>query len=632
MDSSKFLSALGLNSSDVNSSSGLANAILASFQQLKICSEDYPEIAHQIAQLSTDIDQAHQVSSQHQEEEFDTLGKLYASRAKEYKELLLQIQSSEQVLGLLSDFLAQFQGDLSTVSTSIAELQTRSKLIETRLESRRLLSNNLTPHITTTIIPPQLILTIINSEPGEPWLNAIKDFEIRLTALKTLALEQRPTDSFDNVADKLRLLAAHKIRSFFINALGPFRASIATNLQITQSSFLLKYRPLFAFLQRHSARIAHEVQKAYVGTARWYFETGFRRYVRALEKIKSRGWAHAGIIAHPSPTELTIDPSPTIQSKWDQANVILAYMAESSSFKQSPHDLFRSLSLVVVDNAASEYNFVSHFFGQPSTKHSPFSPSSQSDSGFTNEAGLGRTFPAGNRFTGTRKSSFVSSIADSDSVMTGTTSEMFLASSRYGDSRSQTAIDFVWKQIVEPVFEYHKTFTAKLVSMNDLPDTHSIYAMIQFNEALISAVGNHSALFETHLMAIKMKLWPAFQIKMNNEVENMNQLSQRKELKETELKAICKKYVWFLSTMVGMESGQEMEENKVINELVRLRDALVAIIQAQATKLHGDAASKKSYLNLTYQEIQQALTLAPISQVRSQAEAAFWRELVWRTR
>lgn len=81
------------------------------------------------------------------------------------------------------------------------------------------------------------------------------------------------------------------LRSFLINLLTPYRTSVTPNLSIFQSSVLTKYRSFFAFLQRHAARTAHEVQKAYISTAQWYYETGFRRYVRALEKVRLRSIA-----------------------------------------------------------------------------------------------------------------------------------------------------------------------------------------------------------------------------------------------------------------------------------------------------------------------------------------------------
>ena len=49
---------------------------------------------------------------------------------------------------------------------------------------------------------------------------------------------------------------------------------------------LLKYRPLFQFLHRHAPKVAEEVQRAYVVSARAYYETCFRRYARSLGLVK----------------------------------------------------------------------------------------------------------------------------------------------------------------------------------------------------------------------------------------------------------------------------------------------------------------------------------------------------------
>jgi hypothetical protein len=57
-------------------------------------------------------------------------------------------------------------------------------------------------------------------------------------------------------------------------------------MQVIQTSVLLKYRSLFAFLQSHAPEVAAELQRAYAGAARLYYETGFRRYIRNLGVIK----------------------------------------------------------------------------------------------------------------------------------------------------------------------------------------------------------------------------------------------------------------------------------------------------------------------------------------------------------
>jgi hypothetical protein len=61
---------------------------------------------------------------------------------------------------------------------------------------------------------------------------------------------------------------------------------MTTNMHVIQTTVILKYRPLYAFLLRRAANVATEVQKAYVAAARTYYETGFRRYMRSLGWIK----------------------------------------------------------------------------------------------------------------------------------------------------------------------------------------------------------------------------------------------------------------------------------------------------------------------------------------------------------
>lgn len=57
---------------------------------------------------------------------------------------------------------------------------------------------------------------------------------------------------------------------------------------------LTNQRPLYGFLARHAPRVAIDVQREYVGRARLYFETGFRRYTRALAGARDRARKREG--------------------------------------------------------------------------------------------------------------------------------------------------------------------------------------------------------------------------------------------------------------------------------------------------------------------------------------------------
>ncbi|KAG0141330.1 hypothetical protein CROQUDRAFT_664004 [Cronartium quercuum f. sp. fusiforme G11] len=519
----------------------IVKEILNSYQSLQLDPDIYPSLASQAAKLSPDLDQAliqHlNTTLDHQTNDSPTSD---LDRESEFENLQAHIQSSRETLERLTDFLTAFQSDLSTVSSSISELQGRSKSIETRLDARRLVLSDLKPYISNTFLPPQLITTILQTEPGESWVEPINSLESKLTNLHSTHHAHPAAD----VAEKLRLVAADKIRGFFLNALKPFRVSISPNLQITQASIFLKHRTLFGFLQRHAARIAHEVQKAYVGTVRWYLETGLRRYVRALEKVRVRGWPKAGLIGNPTGV-IPAQPQSIIPYAFIEGpDPILAHMTESATYKQSPEALFRSLSLVVADNIGSEYNFVKQFFGLP--------PISVSTSPTTSEQQQTSTIPR-------PPPSVISSVAET------TTSE-----SSVTNTDPLPVLEHVWYQIVAPVLEYHHTFTSTLLESN--PETSSLYAMISLNNKLLIRSSNSFKKLENHFINLKLKIWPRFQILINNEIHS---ISNKKNFNITSSKT----YSNLINSLIGMmnkeeKEDEEEEEKKVIYELLKLRNLI----------------------------------------------------------
>ncbi|KAI9600305.1 hypothetical protein H4Q26_000084 [Puccinia striiformis f. sp. tritici PST-130] len=282
--SSTVLSALGIASSEGLTPHPLLNLILASFQNLTISPEDIPSITPQAAQLSVDLEQAYVSQAQHTRETStaDNIEQFYGSRKREYENLQTDIKflrvfsmTSGDLLDLLSELLAHFQSDLSSVLTSIAELQGCSKLIDNLLEGRR-----------------------------------------------------------------------------------------------------------------------------------------------AFEKIKARGWTKITLVADPQLNHTTaFDDLIILQSKLKGADLILAYLAKDSLFFKA---LFRSSSLVAMDNTISEWSFADHFFGQPTLGIDQQNIDSTDSTLFPNTpiSGSGRSTPM------VRKASFVSSITDPNSYLTGTPSKI----------------------------------------------------------------------------------------------------------------------------------------------------------------------------------------------------------------
>lgn len=123
-------------------------------------------------------------------------------------------------------------------------------------------------------------------------------------------------------------------------------------MQVLQTSIFLKYRPLFTFLQRHASSVANELQRAYVGAARTYYETGFRRYIRSLGYVKvlcslnkaiqshihgcqARAVENADLItagAGEAKEDADVDFDRLGNSRINGPNIVLTHIAEDKSY------------------------------------------------------------------------------------------------------------------------------------------------------------------------------------------------------------------------------------------------------------------------------------------------------------
>lgn len=175
-------------------------------------------------------------------------------------------------------------------------------------------------------LPPALVLTLRDTTPAQNpdiWLSAIPYLE-----QKTLVQE------IDTVLEGFRTKALTLLPPFLLGLIRPLRSTskgLSTNLAVLQTSLLLKYQPFFAFLNRRSPKLAKQVERGYVNAARAYYETGIRRYARALGTIKA--------------VEKVNRESALETSEYDrlqyadlvEGEVVLAYMADDKELVSGRH-------------------------------------------------------------------------------------------------------------------------------------------------------------------------------------------------------------------------------------------------------------------------------------------------------
>lgn len=529
----------------------------------------------------------------------------YLSLAPTFLSLHQQASSSKQLLTSLETFLSTFQSDLSTLSTHISALQTTSNQIDSRLDATRDVEVQLASFLSEIALSPRVVDLFFETEPeGRPelWGKAVKQLEKVLEATSPSASLPLPDGALGNVGDiqavkevrsvaeSCKNIVASKLRTFLTSPHSAIKASVTTNLQVLQTSILLRHhRPLYAFLARQMPRVAIDVQRSYVAAARLYFETAFRRYARSLGVVRKRwvepGASSSSLITDPAPSggkyaEKSIErlqsgmaglskassgersnffpPSrpaagestPTSKTQditgdaesmsaidaWaftssrlqysrldSPAATVLGYLADDSSYRVCPENLFRSLSLVLIDNACSEYTFLVRFFeGEEEVP----APSAKEVAGDDSVSMVGEDDDSG----------------PEASVIQLSTAEQAKLKPRRG------ATNEIFKQIFEPAISTYTSFgkailtptasaasslAATATGASATPSTgpggyFSLLSMLQLNDSLLgllSARGCSNAVVEGALMGFKISAYPLVKRFLDDQISALSSIS-----------------------------------------------------------------------------------------------------------
>ncbi|KAH9966054.1 vacuolar sorting protein [Russula dissimulans] len=560
----------------------------------------------------------------------------FRSRAKEFIELHDQVQTSVGLLDSLESFLSTFQRDLSAVSGQIADLQSRSRDIEGRLKSRRKIEKPLASLISGLTLPPDLVTTILDTDVGEPWIPVVADFERQLEALRVRARVRAARD-LGEVAEGLRIVAATKLRAFFLALLQPIRTSMTTNMHVIQTTVFFKYRPLYTFLLRCAANVAAEVQKAYVAAARTYYETGFRRYMRSLGWVKARTTEKdVGLVSAldspEKPTETYLER--LRHARIEGPGVTLAYMADDKTYKESIEALLRSALLVLMDNGTSEYVFVTTFFA-PEPDLPPVQTPQVVSSHLFSPTVLPTPLPADDAV-----SSPASDVAPVTPRPRERTDSVFSNESLHPASRLSkedlAALNAVWKQIMDPALEHAKTFVQ--AALEPAPPVIPLLTMIRLTEEVMSEIQKRGCQpLEFFVFGLRLQMWPLFQRAMTDHVEGLKKAAEgagagggyfRRAATTSDgaITAICKRYVVLFLCLVMLT--EHNEETMIFSNLLRLRQELTKLIEAHTAKL-SEASARAKARSAIYEELLQGLTRAfrtAPNHSRAQTELVYWRE------
>ena len=191
-------------------------------------------------------------------------------------------------------------------------------------------------------LPPALVLTIRDTRPSqnpELWLSSVQQLEEKMKSIQARR-KVKASHEMDTVIEGLLTKVLTHLPPFLMSLIKPLRSSstgLSTNLAVLQTSLLLKYQPFYAFLLRQDPRLAKQVERGYVNASRSYYETGMRRYARALGQIKARTAEKSDLIGVVSGEAVSNGAYDRLKYagldvEGEAGSVVLAYMADDSSF------------------------------------------------------------------------------------------------------------------------------------------------------------------------------------------------------------------------------------------------------------------------------------------------------------
>lgn len=198
--------------------------------------------------------------------------------------------------------------------------------------------------------------------------------------------------------------------------------------------------------------------------------------------------------------------------------------------------------------------------------------------------------------------------------------------------------------------------------------------MIRLTDALLATASSACPPLESHLMSIKMQLWPPFQSSFNNTIERLTKLAASSSSsgygagffggggaranKEAVVLGAAAEYTELFNALVALApvpSDTDLdtpgdgdtstsssvafpppaslapgaaESDKVFSDLLKVRQSLVSLARTQATKASAPEQGKAFLVKVYEGVLRDLLKTGRTSLPKCQAEVAHWRELL----
>lgn len=293
-----------------------------------------------------------------------------------FEDLHQSILACDEVLKSVETYLTNFRADLAAVSSEIEHLQDRSTALNNKLQNRKAVEKVLGPEVEAFAIPPAVVGKIAEGAVDDAWVKALDELEKRSKAIDAKAKEGKDVKAAQDIQpfiDDISTKAVERIRDYVVAQIKALR-SPNINAQVIQQNAFLRYRNVFGFLANRQPQLAEEISQAYINTMRWYYSSHFVRYKTALDKLSLYTVDNADVIGADQAARRTAKPGGahdafSIGRRADIVRItndvaLPSFVAEEDKGTHYLEVPFRAFNLALVDNASSEYSFLTEFFAK----------------------------------------------------------------------------------------------------------------------------------------------------------------------------------------------------------------------------------------------------------------------------
>lgn len=294
----------------------------------------------------------------------------YNEEVKQFEQLHENISSSDDQLKQLQDHLREFHNELNDISSDMEQLQDRSLQLTGKIEIRQQAEEQLRQVVDQIVLSPSVINTILNKEISREWRNALENVKSRRQQITYEGDARRSLEL-------LIIKATERIRDFVVANIKEMRKADcdATKIQ----NLLTEYSDLFEFLHSENEPLADGLRQAYINTARWFYSNRFNKYIKAIETLlpssqdstlvgddfSTQGKRLFGGRNTQNDTQSLGSDSLSIGMRRhiiEEDSPVLKPTSPNQQKLTYSEQAYRSVNLVLLDNACEEYKFLRQFF------------------------------------------------------------------------------------------------------------------------------------------------------------------------------------------------------------------------------------------------------------------------------